>query len=128
MRQGEDFGRVRERDGALSGRVKGGKQKNEQPNQRQMGRGLFGDVEAEGRRQQCPSHLRKCKEQQSPPAERVNGAQRREGEDEIDQSEAPWSQQGVEVGSAGLDKDGGGIEGDNVDAAHLLSYHHHAGC
>ena len=50
------------------------------------------------------------------------------GENEVHGAEAERSDQGYLCAGAGLDEDGAGVEGDDVDAAHLLGDHDCEGC
>ena len=50
------------------------------------------------------------------------------GEDEVHGAETKGSDQSHFGAGAGLDEDGAGVEGDDVDAAHLLGDHDCEGC
>lgn len=56
----------------------------------------------------------------------VNCPNRRPCEKEIDQAESPGSQKRLRNVGSSVGEYGGGIEGNDVDAAHLLSNHHNA--
>lgn len=53
----------------------------------------------------------------------VNGPESREREDPVDGTKAERTKSGLEGGHAGIDKDGGGVKGNDVDTAHLLGNH-----
>ncbi len=84
---------------------------------------LLGDDEAESGREKGPGHVGEGEEEEGAASPGVNGPDRGPGEDEIDETEAEGGEERVEIGGAGVDEDGRGVEGDDVDAAHLLGQH-----
>ena len=101
-----------------------------------MGCILDGDVEAEACGEQGPAHVGEGEEQECAAAERVwdgvsgllrnlrtlvvviirtYSPDRRPGEQEVDDTESPGGEQSPSRGGAGLLKDGGRVEGDDVD-------------
>ena len=121
--QGEDLGRVRVGHGAFAGRVEGGEEVDEQRDQAEVRATVLRDDEAEPRGQQGPGHLREGKEEQRAPAPRVDGPHGWPGKDEVDQAEPPAGEESLQVVGPGLEEDGRAVEGDDVDAAHLLRKH-----
>lgn len=75
----------------------------------------LGDQEAEAGSQQCPGHLREREKQQVPTPESVDGPERGEGEDEVDETKAPRCEQSLETAGTGGLEDGGRVESDDVD-------------
>lgn len=122
MRQGEDFGGVGEWHGTLAGGVKGGEQEDEECNQGRAGGALVEQSEQAGGKE-SPHHLRESKQQEGSTAKSVDGPEGREGKEPVDQPETETAQHGLELAIAGLLKDGGAVEGDDVDSAHLLGDH-----
>ena len=122
MRQREYLGRVRERHGPLAGGVEHGEQINKQRNQRGA-RGGQRHEGAQARGEQGPDHLGEGEQQEGAAAEGVDGPEGGEGEEPVDEAEAEGGEQGLEIVGAVLLEDGGGVEGDDVDAAHLLGDH-----
>ena len=90
-----------------------------------MGARLLGDDEAETGGQEGPGHVGEGEEEQSAAAPGVDRPDGGPGEDEVDETEAEGGEEGVQVGGSSLGEDGGGVEGDDVDTAHLLSEHDH---
>lgn len=127
MGKREDFGRVGERDRALAGGVKGREKEDEERDDAEVGRRTVRDEEAEARRQQRPGHLREGEEEQGATAVGVDRPHRRPREHEVDGAEPPRGEEGVQGRGAGFDEDGRGVEGDDVDAAHLLRDHDRPG-
>ena len=123
MREREDLGGVGKGDGALAGGIKGSEEEDEEGDHADMCFGSIGDEEAEACSQQGPSHLWEGKEQQRTASPGVDSPDGGPGEDEIDRTKAPGSEKGFEVTGAGFDKDGGGVEGYDIDTAHLLGDH-----
>ena len=123
MREGEDFGRVGEGHGTLAGRVKGGEEKDEEGDQAEMGVVFFRDQEAKTGCQERPGHIGKGEQKQGTTSPGVNGPDGGPSEDEVDQSEPERRQQSLQIASTRLTENGGGVEGDDVDTAHLLGQH-----
>lgn len=88
-----------------------------------MGSALPGDQEAQPCSQERPCHLREGKEEQAASSVGVDGPDCRPGEDEVDDTEAEGGDQGGLLGGTAFLEDGGGVECDDVDAAHLLGDH-----
>ncbi len=87
-------------------------------------------VRNEGREsgsQQCPGHLGIGKEQQTSSSKRVDRREGGPGEDEIDQAKTKNCHQGGELVGTCLTENGATIEGDNVNATHLLGDHDRPG-
>ena len=53
----------------------------------------------------------------------VDGPESGEGKEPVDEAETERADQGSELGETSVDEDGGGVEGDDVDTAHLLGNH-----
>lgn len=64
-------------------------------NDAEVGAAFLGDVEGEARSEQCPRHLGEGEEQESTAAVGVDGEECRDGEDEVDGTEAEGGQEGV---------------------------------
>ncbi|KAL9099544.1 MAG: hypothetical protein Q9163_004976, partial [Psora crenata] len=128
VRERENFGGVGKGDGAFAGGVEGGEEEDEKGNHAQMGSGIFRDEKAEAGSQQRPSHVGKGEEQEGASAPGIDGPDGGPGKDEIHETETKGGEQGFEVPRARFDEDGGGIKGDDVDAAHLLGQHDGEGC
>lgn len=73
--------------------------------------------------QQRPNHVRKRKQQQRPPPKRVHRPDGRPRKGEVDEAEAEGGEERRVVVDAALLEDGGAVEADDVDAAHLLRGH-----
>ena len=123
VREREDFGAVGEGHGAFAGGVEGREEEDEEGDEPEVGVGFLRDDEAEPRREEGPGHLREGEEQERASAVGVDGPDGGPGEDEVDEAEAEGGEQGLEAAGAGVDEDGRGVEGDDVDAAHLLRQH-----
>ena len=124
--QGKDLGGVGEGDRALTGGVEGAEEEDEQAHEAgtdAAGLRGVGDERAESRGEKGPEHLREGEEQEGATTESVDGPEGREGEEPVDHAETKGTDHGDEVAHAGLGEDGGGVEGDDVDAAHLLGQH-----
>lgn len=115
VRQREDLGGVGERDGAFAGGVEDIEQVNEQGDQAEMGATTRGNPETESGRQQGPAHIGEGGEQEPTTAKRVDGPDGGPGEEEVHQAKAEGRKQGLDVRGAGLLKDGGRVERDDVD-------------
>lgn len=125
VREGEDFGGVGEGDGAFAGGVKGREEEDEERDHAEVGLAAGRDEEAETGGEEGPGHVGKGEEQESAAAPGVNRPDSRPGKDEIHQTETPGGEQSAYVACACLYEDGGRVEGDDVDAAHLLGQHDH---
>ena len=123
MGEWEDLGGIGEGDRAFAGGVEGSEEEDEEGDHADVGFSSLGDEEAEAGSQQGPSHLREGEKQQRTASPGINGPDRGPSEHEIDSTKAPGSEKGFEVACAGLDEDGGGVEGYDIDATHLLSNH-----
>jgi hypothetical protein len=119
----EDFGRVGEWHGTLSGRIERGEEEDEQSYEAQARRILVGNEGTESGCKQGPGHLWECEEQKSSSAESVDGEDGGPSKDEVDQTEAETGQQGTQLASTCLLEDGAAVERDDVDTAHLLGNH-----
>ena len=120
----EDFGRVGEWHRTLAGRVKCGEEEDEEGDHAEVGSALLGDPEAEAGGEEGPCHLGEGEEEERAAAVRVDRPHRGPGEDEVDEAETPGGEKSFQVAGAGILEDRRGVEGDNVDAAHLLSDHY----
>ena len=123
MGEREDLGGVGEGDGPFARGVEGSEEEDEEGDHADVGFAAFGDKEAEAGGQQGPSHLREGKEEQRTASPGIDGPDGGPREDEIDGTKAPGGKKRFEIGGAGFDEDGGGVEGYDVDAAHLLGDH-----
>ena len=123
MRKREDFGGVCEGDGTFSGRVEGSEQVDEGGDQSKMSLAGIGDQEAKTGDEQRPGHVGEGEEQEGAAAEGVDGPDGRPREDEVDETESERRPQSLLWRSAGVDEDGRGVEGNDVDTAHLLRKH-----
>lgn len=111
VRQGEDFGRVRERHGSLAGGVEGREDVDEQGDEGEVGGVFFGDVETESAGEQRPSHLGEGEQQERPTAKGVDSEERRPGKHEVNQTESERGQKGFLLRSTSGSEDSGGVEG-----------------
>jgi len=127
MRQRKDFGTVRIGHGAFTGRIESGKEEDKECNHSQVRLARFGNIEAEPGGEQRPSHLGKCEQQKGPSAKSVDCKDGWPCEDEVDQTEPPWREKGFLLWGTGFYEDGRGIEGNDVDTAHLLRKHNSKG-
>lgn len=125
--EGEDFGGVCEGDGALAGAVEGAEKVDEEGDQAQVGLVLVGDVVAHARGQERPEHVGEREEKQAAATEGIDGPDGGPGEGEIDEAEAQRGEESLLFAEAALAEDGAGVEGDDVDAAHLLADHDDTG-
>lgn len=123
VRQREHLGRVGERDGSFAGRVEGGEEVDEEGDEAQMRGTRLRDQVAQARREQSPRHLREREEQERAAAKGVDGPDGGPREDEVDQPKPPGREERLGHAGAGLLEDGRRVEGDDVDAAHLLRDH-----
>ena len=123
MRQREHLGGISEGHGSLAGGIKRREHEDEQGDHAQVRAAVVGDVEAKPRGQQRPRHVGEGEEKQGASAVGVDGPDGGPGEDEVDEAEAPGREQRLQVVGVGLFEDGGRVEGDDVDAAHLLGEH-----
>lgn len=123
-----DLGTVGEGNGTLTRRVKGGKEEDEQAHKASANVAQIGVQErAQTGSEKGPEHLREGEEQQASSTKGVNGVEGREGKQPVHQTKTKGSNGGLELGEARLHEDGGGIECDNVDSAHLLRNHDRKG-
>ena len=122
MRQGEDLGGVGERNRTFSRGVEGGEQEDEQADETTLGEGVF-DESAETSDEQSPEHVGEGEQQERSAAESVNGPESGEGEDPVDETETERAKHSLLLGHTSVQEDGGGVEGNNVDTAELLSKH-----
>lgn len=81
------------------------------------------DQGAETSGQERPGHVGEREQQQCSSTESVNGPHGRESEQEIDETETPRGPQCLESRESRVGEDGGGVEGNDVDTAHLLGNH-----
>ena len=123
VREREHFRRVGEGHGALARRVEGCEEEDEKGDQAEVRAVVLRDEEAEARGQERPGHLREGEEEQGAPAVGIDCPDGGPGEDEVDEAEAEGGEQGLQGPGAGFDEDGRGVEGYDVDAAHLLGEH-----
>ena len=122
MRQGEDFGRVGEWYRTFPRGIEGGEEEDEQCDEGGAG-GAHVHEGAEAGGEERPHHLREGEEEEGATTEGVDGPEGGEREEPVDETEAEGRKQGLELRRAGFFKDGGAVEGDDVDAAHLLGDH-----
>jgi hypothetical protein len=97
MRQREHLGRVRERNRSFTRRVERGIQVDEQSNNAQVCRALFGDVKGKPSRKKCPCHVGKGKKEERSAAKSVDGDECGNSEDEVDGAETEGAQERDEV-------------------------------
>lgn len=135
MRQREDFGRVDEGAGPLAGAVEGDEDEDEEGDQAEVRVRAGRDVEAHAGGEQREAHEGEGGEQEGAPAPEVDGPEGGEGEDEhglrawsvreistggwgsVYHPKAPGDEKRNGLAGAGLDEDGGGVEGHDVDCA-----------
>lgn len=72
--------------------------------------------------------MRKGKEEKTSSSERVNREECRPCKDEVDETKAETGHQGGKLARTCFAEDGAGVEGNNVNATHLLCNHHGPGC
>lgn len=111
----KDLCRIRERNGALPGRVKHGKEVDEQGDHSQVGFAGIGDPETEPRGEQCPAHLWEREQEQATPSKGVDRVHCRPSEEEVDQSKSPGCQKRLDVARTRFREDGGRVERNDVD-------------
>lgn len=122
MRKREDLGGVGEGHGTLTGRVEGSEEIDEQGDQTGT-HAVARNEGAETGGQQGPSHLGEGEEQERAAAKGVDRLEGREGEHEVDSTEDERERQGLVLAGTCFLEDGGRVEGDDVDTAHLLGNH-----
>lgn len=119
-----DLGGVGERNGTFTGRVEGGEHEDEQADEASSdGAHALVHERAETSGQQSPEHLGECEEEQAAATEGVDGPEGGEAEEPVDETESERADHGNLLGEAGVDENGGGVEGDDVDTAELLGQH-----
>lgn len=124
MGQGEDLSGVGERNGTFTGRVESTEEVDEQGNKTSSNiTSALGDQGAETSGEKGPGHLREGEEKQASATEGINGPEGREGEEPVDGTKAERAKSSLELAHTGVDEDGGRVESDNVDTAHLLGNH-----
>jgi hypothetical protein len=123
VRQREDFGGVGEGHGAFARRVKGREEVDEQRDAGELFGGVVGQQEAQAGREQGPGHVGEGEEEQRAAAVGVNGKDCGERKREVHQTKPPGCPVGGLGGGARVGEDGGRVEADDVDAAHLLGDH-----
>lgn len=128
VRKWEDFSTVCKWYRAFTRRVEGGEEVNEKCHKTQMGSTAPGNQGAETGGQQCPGHVGEREQKQRSAAKCIDCPDGGPSEDEVDQTKAERCEQRVKVVGSCLFEDGGGVESDNVDTAHLLGDHDHERC
>ena len=124
MREGEDLSGVGEGDGALTRGVEGTEQVDEEADETETKLSLvLVDESAQTSSKQSPEHLREGEEKQSAATEGVDSPEGGESEEPVDETETERTDESLEVVETGLLEDSGGVEGDDVDTAHLLGQH-----
>jgi hypothetical protein len=102
---------------AFSWTVESSEQENEECDHPQMCFAVLRYPETEACRQQGPSHLRECEEEQGTSSVGVNRPNGRPGENEVHETEPPGREEGRSDRRACLRENSRGIEGDDVDTA-----------
>lgn len=123
VRQGEHLGAVRERDGTFTGGIEHGEEVYEHGDDGSVRGRALGQESSQAGSKQRPGHVGKSEEQQGPASEGVNGPERREGKEPVDQAEAKGCEQCLEVARPIFREDSGGVKCDDVDATQLLGDH-----
>lgn len=126
VRQREHLSGVCERNRTFTGGVEGAEEVHEQADETDshvlVGLGV-GDQSAQTSSKQGPEHLGECEEKETSAAKGVDSPEGGEAEEPVDHTETEGSDRGNEGGHARLTENGSGIEGDDVDSAHLLGKH-----
>jgi hypothetical protein len=107
MGEREDFCRVGERNGSFSRGVESIVDVYEESHQAKMRPTALRNPVAHPGEEETPAHVRECKEEQGSTSKRVNSPDRREGEDEIDNTKAEGCQKSDNIVCSRLDEDGG---------------------
>ena len=115
MREGEDLCRISEGDRAFAGGIKHVEHIDEERDQTEMGITALGDPETKAHGKQGPTHIGKCKDEQRPSSESVDGEHSGPCKQEVDQTETPGGEKGCSGAGSCLLKDSRRVESNNVD-------------
>jgi len=123
MGQWKDFGTVGEGHGAFTGAVKDIENVDEECNSSETVASSSRDVKTEPSSKKGPTHVGECEEQECTTTKGVNGPHGWPRKQKVDDTKAPRGQEGICNGSSSLGENGGRVESNNVDSAHLLGNH-----
>lgn len=98
-------------------RVEGGKEVDEQGDQRNASPALFRDQEAQASSEQSPGHLRESTEQKVTATERIDRPDGGESEDPVNQSKTEGGEKCLLGRVTGFGENARRVEGDDVDSA-----------
>jgi len=115
MAQREHLSRVREGYRPGSGGVEGVEEVDEQRDGTESVVTVSRDEETHSSSEESPKHLRECEYQEISPPEGVDCPDSWPSEDEVDDTKAEGSKEGANVARTSFRKDGGGVEGDDID-------------
>lgn len=129
----EDLSGVGERNGTLSRRINGSEEEDEEGNDSDLHGssdigGLVRDEESETGTQDRESHSREGEEKKCSSTITIDGEDGGEGENEVNSAETEGREQCLLLRGSSKNEDGRGVEGDDVDSAHLLTEHDNSRC